>query len=161
MEGNSIIGKKIGVVGLGNCGKSSYIERAIIEAESHGVKVVTIDKGENIEEALKRAKESNEKGERTVVVMEDVDKTKNISDIDFNGVYNPYIEYTKLHDILPMSGYDNEPNKLQYLKRLNLSKEQIDFIKNSPLNRMDGETQEKYKHRRLLSKLIVKYRGQF
>lgn len=55
----------------------------------------------------------------------------------------------------------NTPDKLHMLRRLNLSTEQIDYIKNSPLQRVEGESQEAYKERRMLSKLIVKYRGQF
>lgn len=53
------------------------------------------------------------------------------------------------------------PNKLLYLKSLELSIEQIDYIKNSPDKRMENESQKDYKERRILNKLIIKYRGLF
>ena len=53
------------------------------------------------------------------------------------------------------------PNNLQLLKDLKLSPEQLDYFKNAPPHRLDGESQEDYKTRRKLNKLIVKYRGLF
>jgi hypothetical protein len=53
------------------------------------------------------------------------------------------------------------PDKLHMLKGLNLSTEQIDYIKNSPPQRLEGESQDAYRERKMLNKLIVKYRGQF
>lgn len=53
------------------------------------------------------------------------------------------------------------PNKLQLLRDLELSPEQLDYFKNAPPHRLDGETQKDYKNRRMLNNLIVKYRGLF
>lgn len=53
------------------------------------------------------------------------------------------------------------PNKLQLLRDLKLSPEQVEYFKNAPPHRLDGETQKDYKNRRMLNNLIVKYRGLF
>jgi len=51
-------------------------------------------------------------------------------------------------------------NKLQYLKKLNLSPEQIEYYQNAPQYRLENESQEDYKKRRMLNKLVIKFRGQ-
>ncbi len=56
---------------------------------------------------------------------------------------------------------DNIPNKLQMLKQMNLSPKQIDYFKNAPAYRLEGESDEDYKTRRMLNKLLIKYRGQY
>ena len=75
----------------------------------------------------------------------------------------PYLN--KLND-LDMIGLkeliqDSIPDKLQLLRNLKLSAEQIDYFKNSPNERMEGEKQEDYKTRRMLNKLLIKFRGQY
>jgi len=57
--------------------------------------------------------------------------------------------------------YDPDvPNKLQMLRKLNLSPEDVNKILNSPESRMDGEDFDKYKKRKSIKKLLIKYRGQ-
>lgn len=56
---------------------------------------------------------------------------------------------------------DNIPSKLNFLIDLELTPEQIEYFKNSPPQRLEGETQEDYKNRRMINKLIFKFRGCF
>ena len=77
--------------------------------------------------------------------------TNNYLDFKYTNPYNfPYFDYLQ-----PI------PNKLQLLKDLKLSPEQIDYFKNAPSYRLEGESQKDYKTRRMLNKLIIKYRGLF
>lgn len=76
---------------------------------------------------------------------------------------NSLFDIPKLKEIdFPMiEAYDPDvPNKLQMLRKLNLSPEDINKILNSPESRMDGEDFDKYKKRKSIKKLLIKYRGQ-
>lgn len=66
--------------------------------------------------------------------------------------------YTNMYEGLDFPSMYNEPNKLQMLRSLNLSKEQIRSLIDSPSARMEDESQEDYKVRRMLYKLYLKYR---
>lgn len=72
-------------------------------------------------------------------------------------------DFPRLKEIdFPMiEAYDPDvPNKLQMLRKLNLSPEEIKEILNSPESRMDGEDFDKYKKRKSVKQLLIKYRGQ-
>ena len=76
---------------------------------------------------------------------------------------NSLFDVPRLKEIdFPMiEAYDPDvPNKLQMLRKLNLSPEEIKEILNSPENRMNGEDFDKYKKRKSIKKLLIKYRGQ-
>jgi len=66
--------------------------------------------------------------------------------------------YTNMYEGLDFPSMYNEPNKLQMLRNLNLTKEQIRSLIDSPNARMEDESQEDYKVRRMLYKLYLKYR---
>ncbi len=87
-------------------------------------------------------------------------EAKTSSASPFENPPTPYIIRRQPEILANVHPYGS-PNGLNTLKDANLSPEQIEQIKNSPLERMEGENMEDYKYRRTLSKLIVKYRGQF
>lgn len=98
---------------------------------------------------------------KKVVVVDDCnppDDLKNILEITTPPPY-PYLITNHLPLITTVDLAT--PNKLQFLRNLNLTEEQIEFYKNSPPQRLENESSEDYKTRRMLNKLIVKYRGQF
>jgi len=66
-----------------------------------------------------------------------------------------------IHIVEKFSDYGDVPNKLQMLRKLNLTPEQRDYFLNAPSERMEGEKFEDYKVRRTLNKLMLKYRGEF
>lgn len=130
--------------------------------EMDGKKVVLIGAGapkgkETIEAAIKIAKESN-----ISLIVSDVaphlGKEKVVVNLDDVAV--PILK--KISELpLPIIHDPDTPNKLQMLRDLKLSPEQIDYFQNAPPQRLEGESQEDYKTRRMLNKLIIKYRGQF
>lgn len=88
----------------------------------------------------------------------------NINDVEGIKPFNPTepktYTLTNPYKNLPLIQDFNTPNGLHTLRSLNLSAEQIEYIKNSPPQRLEEESQEDYKNRRMLNKLIIKYRGQ-
>lgn len=132
----------------------------IDEIEGKRVVVIGADAPRN-EEILKAAIEVA-KNNHIGVVVEDIDKylsSPNVLDLN-RGFAVPYLEaMSKIP--FPLIHDPDIPNKLQLLKDLNLSPEQIDYFQNAPPHRLEGENQNDYKTRRMLNKLIIKYRGQF
>ena len=128
-------------------------------AEMDGKKVVVIGAGvpkgaETIEKAIRMAKENN-----VGVIVNDVEahlgKEKIVVNLDDIAV--PILK--KISELpIPRIIDSDVPNKLQLLRDLNLSPEQIDYFQNAPPNRLNGESFEDYKTRRMLNKLLIKYR---
>jgi hypothetical protein len=127
------------VVGTGPIGAANIkILEAIAELEAEGKKVVYVESMEQLRKG---------QGAGTINPMQ-------VPTIETK----PYIL-----ECLPHFNPDAvEPSaKLNYLKRLNLTKEQTNFIMNSPPQRMENESFEQYKKRRMLNNLMIKYRGSF
>lgn len=111
------------------------------------------------------------KTEELIRVLEESDKKVLIvDDINEIGLEREKLDLDKL--VMPVYNYlscipfesicdSSVPNKLKLLRDLKLSPEQIDYFKNAPPQRLEGEKQEDYKTRRMLNKLIIKYRGEF
>jgi len=130
--------------------------------EIKGKRVVVIGAGAPRNEEILKAAIEVAKNNHIGVVVEDIDKclsSPNVFDVnrDFEVLYLEAMSRMPLPTILDF----DTPNKLQLLKNLNLSPEQIDYFQNAPPQRLEGESQKDYKTRRMLNKLIVKYRGQF
>jgi hypothetical protein len=85
------------------------------------------------------------------------------SKIDFEAMARPYLDKLNDLDLNSLQSIIKEsiPNKLQLLKELKLSPQQIDYFLNAPPQRLEGEKYEDYKTRRMLNKLLIKYRGQY
>lgn len=98
---------------------------------------------------------------KTVLLVDDYKPSDGYNLKDIYGNEIPNIPYTLTRLPIPTIVDMDTPNKLQFLKGLNLTEEQIEFYKNSPPQRLENESSEDYKTRRMLNKLIVKYRGQF
>lgn len=65
-----------------------------------------------------------------------------------------------LNSMIPLTDViDGMPNKLSLIKNLNLSAEQIDYFMFAPPQKLEGEKQDDYKRRRMLCKLLIKYKG--
>jgi hypothetical protein len=115
---------------------------------------------ETIEAAIKMAKENN-----IGIIVNDIESHlgKEKVTVNLDDVAVPILK--KISELpLPIIHDINDPdtpNKLQMLRDLRLSPEQIDYFQNAPPQRLEGESQEDYKTRRMLNKLIIKYRGQF
>ena len=80
--------------------------------------------------------------------------------IDVEALAKPYLD--KLNDIDYLANLASRciPTKLDILKKMELSPEQLDYFKYAPPHRLEGESQEDYKIRRMLNKLLIKFRGQ-
>jgi len=130
--------------------------------EVEGRKVVVIGAGApRNEEILKAAIEAAKMNNIGAVAVEaDSFLTpQKVLDLD-KDFAAPYLEaMSKIP--FPLIHDPDIPNKLQLLKNLNLSPEQIDYFQNAPPQRLEGESQKDYKTRKMLNKLIIKYRGQF
>ena len=130
--------------------------------EFEGKKVIVVGTGapkgqETIKAAIKMAKENN-----IGIIVNDVESHLGNEKVAVNldDVAVPILK--KISELpLPIIHDPDTPNKLQMLRDLRLSPEQIDYFQNAPPQRLEGESQEDYKTRRMLNKLIIKYRGQF
>jgi hypothetical protein len=99
-------------------------------------------------------------GKKVIVITGDTTPNIDLSKIDLDSISIPVLK--KISEFPSPVIYDHDtPNKLEMLRNLKLSPEQIDYFQNSPPQRLEGEKQEDYKTRRMLNKLIIKYRGQF
>ena len=124
------------ICGEHNVQTKKALETAIMEAKLEGKKVVLVDDYK----------------------PSDNYDLKDISELGIPTTPYPYT-LTRL-PVITTVDFDT-PNKLQFLRNLKLTEEQIEFYKNSPPQRLENESSEDYKTRRMLNKLIVKYRGQF
>lgn len=129
-------GKKAIVIGAGMQHSTAVIEAAIRMAKEKGINIIVGD-GKDLQK------------KEYIPSLDDlaIPILKRISELPL-----PII-----HDI----NDPDTPNKLQMLRDLKLSPKQIDYFQNAPPQRLEGETQEDYKTRRMLNKLIIKYRGEF
>jgi hypothetical protein len=117
----------------------------------------------HVEEAIIMAKEQGKK-----VAIVGAEHHPDISEIDFSKMNFEEMAKPYLYELnrLPIEHLeklmkDSIPNKLQLLQSLKLSPEQKDYFLNAPPQRLEGENFEDYKTRRMLNKLLIKYRGQY
>ena len=164
---------KIGLVGLNHRGItiSTIDELKHLENKSNVVFVAApvFDSEKQQQQFIENIAKAEVGNKKIVIVAGDVanrlphDKRlivdKSFLDLSLGSELNPYL-ISKLPEF-PDFSLGTIPNKLQWLRNLDLSPEQFDYIKNSPEHRMDNETFEEYKKRRMLNKLIIKYRGDF
>lgn len=152
------VGLTVGIAGGGDTISNPHVR---ID-EFRGNPVVTIGAGaphntEILEAAIKMAKENN-----IGIIVNDISSCfgKEKIAVNLDNVAIPVLKGLSQIPELPCLDPDT-PNKLQMLRDLKLSPEQIDYFQNAPPHRLEGEKQEDYKTRRMLNKLIIKYRGQF
>jgi hypothetical protein len=81
--------------------------------------------------------------------------------IDVEALTKTYLNKFNDIDFLLKIANDSMPTKLDIIKKMELSPEQIDYFKYAPPHRLEGESQEDYKIRRMLNKLLIKYRGKY
>lgn len=128
--------------------------------EMDGKRFVVIGAGvpkgtEAIEAAIRMARENN-----VGVIVNDVDAylDKEKIAVNLDDIAVPILK--KISELpIPRIIDSDVSNKIQLLRDLNLSPEQIDYFQNAPPNRLEGESFEDYKTRRMLNKLLIKYRG--
>jgi hypothetical protein len=152
-------GASICLVGAGSIGMSARIAEM---AAIHDVEIILAESGD----LGRTIREVTAVDNKPMFIKNDLiikGLGEDLPKLSIEEMAKPYLN--KLND-LDMVGIkeliqDSIPNKLQLLKDLNLSKEQIDYFKNTPNERMEGEKQEDYKTRRMLNKLLIKFRGQY
>lgn len=147
------------VIGAGPIGMTAQI---IDMATRHNVEIILAEEG-NLGRTIREVAVVDDK---PLFVRNDFfikGLGEDIPKLNIEQMAKPYLD--KLNDLdmfeLKQLLHDSIPNKLQLLKNLNLSEEQIDYFKNSPNERMEGEKQEDYKTRRMLNKLLIKFRGEY
>ena len=147
----------VAFLGQGSMGKRDYTQKIIEQLKSNKDDIILIGGTDSVPTHLYSPSD-----EKRILII-DKNRTDNPELlITPNEIAIPY--RNKLVDIEPLipDGYNyDEPNKLTMLKRLHLSPEQIEKIKNSPNERMENENFEDYKKRREIRNLLTKYRGQF
>ncbi len=115
--------------------------------------------GSGLDMACMEAAKALRDAGKTVAIVDSPDR---LAKTDLSKIDIPFPNKFNIEDMIIPSIVDfDTPNKLALLKRLKLSDEQIDYFKNAPAERLEGEKFEDYKTRRMLNKLIIKYRGQF
>jgi hypothetical protein len=162
--------RKVIIIGSGGTGLSD-IKNALINKGLIGssVEVVEASSKEEFSELMSKNVDP------IVIVGADKDSADNV--LTFNREKKPIIigasdfitENSELIDL--KTSIRNFPklelidsdisNGLRTIQDLNLSKEQISEILHSPNERLEDETQEDYKIRRKLNKLLIKFRGQY
>jgi hypothetical protein len=170
--------KKIGVAG------PSLIGGGYIGIQPENIGVLVVPPHDNIPEMVLRAAEHLKDQDNVIIVGDGnqaygVDKgvvrpldEGAINELKANGnflngrpigepepmlIRNYHRDYL---DTIDMDYINGAPNKLNMLRQLNLSPEQIEFFIGSPNHRLDGEDDKEYQTRRSLSKLLIKYRGE-
>jgi len=94
-------------------------------------------------------------GQKVVLDNSNVDK------IPLSFLKDNTFPFTKRPELPSMDVFDNTPNKLSLIRNLNLSPEQIDYFMFAPPQRLEGESQDDYKRRRMLNKILIKYKGEY
>lgn len=143
------------------------LESKIEAIKEGGKSIIVIGAGLHMEGQITKHLMAAIKDTGSIVVVDDSKTMDNLnlrklassqlSPLSFDSTITyKYLAPPKMDDFI--SGV---PKKLEMLRKLELSPEQLDYFQNAPPQRLEGESQEDYKTRRMLNKLIIKYRGEF